>query len=360
MNAPTVIDVDGHVFEPDELWERHLPSAFHDRRPRIVRDERGTTRYEIEGRQIPPGVGVGAWVPEGIVEASVHRDGAIDPRLRLADMDVEGIDVAVLYGTASLGFWGITDRDLGRACCRAYNDWLAEYCSADPTRLKGTPALPLASLDDTLDEARRTVTELGFVSITVPCCVGPQNLDDPDLDPLWRLAEELDVPVGVHAGGPRFAHRRFVDAYATLHALEFAFDIMFAAATLVCGGVLERFRALRVLLLEAGAAWGPYLFERLDEHYEKRSDEMPGITKRPSEYLADGRLVVSCEAERHLGHALAGLGDHAVVFASDYPHWDAEFPNSVRAITSHPDLDEDQKAAVLGINAARVYGWTMR
>jgi uncharacterized protein len=357
VHTATVIDVDGHVFEPDHLWERHLPAAFHDRRPRIVRDERGTTRYEIEGRQIPPGTGVGAWVPEGIVEASVHRDGATDPQARLADMDVEGIDVAILYGTASLGFWGIEDRALGQACCRAYNDWLAEYCAEAPDRLKGTPALPLASVDDTLDEARRAVTELGFVSLTVPCCIGIQNLDAAELDPLWHLAEELDVPVGVHAGGPRFAHRRFVDSYATLHALEFAFDIMFAAATLVCGGVLERFTRLRILLLEAGAAWGPYLFERLDEHYEKRSAEMPGIDRPPSTYLADGRVVISCEAERHLGHALAGLGDQAVVFASDYPHWDAEFPNSVRAITDHADLDEAQKTAVLSTNAARVYGW---
>ena len=352
-----VIDADGHVFEPDELWERHLPAAFHDRRPRIVHDDRGTTRYEIEGRQIPPGTGTGAWVPEGIVEASVHRDGAIDPYRRLADMDVEGIDIAVLYGTASLGFWGIADRDLARACCRAYNDWLAEYCAADPARLKGTPALPLASIEDSLEEARRSVTELGFVSLTVPCCIGPQNLDAADLDPLWHLAEELDVPVGVHAGGPRFAHRRFVDSYATLHALEFAFDIMFAAATLVCGGVFERFHRLRVLLLEAGAAWGPYLFERLDEHYEKRSAEMPAISRPPSTYLADGRVVISCEAERHLDHALAGLGVHTVVFASDYPHWDAEFPDSVRNIAEHAGLDEHEKAAVLGENAARIYRW---
>ena len=195
------------------------------------------------------------------------------------------------------------------------------------------------------------------MSLTVPCCVGDRNLDHPDFDSLWRLAEELDVPVGVHAGGPRFAHRRFVDSYATLHALEFPFDIMFAAATLVCGGVLERFPALRVLLLEAGAGWGPYLFERLDEHHEKRPGEMPAIVKPPSEYLADGRLVVSCEAERHLDYALAGLGQHAVVYASDYPHWDAEFPDSVRAIADRADLDDAQKAAVLGGNAARIYGW---
>jgi predicted TIM-barrel fold metal-dependent hydrolase len=87
---------------------------------------------------------------------------------------------------------------------------------------------------------------------------------------------------------------------------------------------------------------------------------MPNISKPPSEYLADGRVVISCEAERHLAHALAGLGDHAVVFASDYPHWDAEFPNSVRAITDRTDLDDQQKDAILGANAARVYQWADR
>jgi hypothetical protein len=357
VGASRVIDVDGHVFEPDELWEQHLPPELHDRRPRLVRDDRGTTRYELEGHQIPPGTGVGAWVPEGIQEASVHRDGAIDPHLRLQDMDTEGIDVAILYGTASLGFWGIVEPELARGCCRAYNDWLAEYCAADPARLKGTPALPLGSLDDAVAEARRAVTELGFVSLTVPCCVGPRNLDDPGFDDLWRLAAELDVPVGVHAGGPRFAHRRFVDSYATLHALEFPFDIMFAAATLVCGGVVERWPTLRLLLLEAGAAWGPYLFDRLDEHYEKRPHEMPRISKPPSEYLLDGRVVISCEAERYLAHALDGLGSQTVVFASDYPHWDAEYPNSVRAIAERTDLDDRQKEAILGANAERIYGW---
>src|SRR6188508_637569 len=113
-----VVDVDGHVFEPDSLWEEFLPPELMDRRPRIVRDDRGTTRYEIEGNAIPPGSGVGAWVPEGIVEGSVHRDGAFDPKLRLVDMDEEGIDVAVLYGTVSLGFFAIRDRDLAVGCCR--------------------------------------------------------------------------------------------------------------------------------------------------------------------------------------------------------------------------------------------------
>ena len=357
MPATGVIDVDGHVFEPDALWEEHLPREFHDRRPRLVRDERGTTRYQLDGHLIPRGTGTGAWVPEGIMEASAQREGAIDPRARLADMDTEGIDIAVLYGAISLGLYALRDLDLSIACCRAYNDWLAAYCSADPTRLKGTPALPLRSIPDALDEARRCVRDLGFVSLTVPCAVGDRNPDDTENDPLYALAEELDVPVGFHAGGTRFAYGRFVDAYATLHALEFPYDIMFAAATLVCGGVLERFPRLRVLLLEAGSAWGPYMFERFDEHWEKRPQEMPHLTKSPSEYLTDGRLVVSCEGERHLPHALAGLGVQSVVFASDYPHWDSEFPDSVRRIADRGDLTDAEKAAVLEANARRVYGW---
>lgn len=351
-----VIDADGHVFEPDSLWEEHLDPVFLDRRPRLVHDERGTTRYELEGHLVPPGTGRGAWVPEGIREASLKREGGIDPAARLVDMDHEGIDVAVLYATAALGLYALSDLDLSIACCRAYNDWLATYCATAPDRLKGTPALPLRSVPDALDEARRAIGELGFVSITMPCAVFDRNPDDPEHDPLYALAEELNVPVGFHAGGPRFCYGRFVDSYATLHALEFAFDVMFAAATIVCGGVLERFPRLRVLLLEAGAAWGPYLFERLDEHYEKRPGEMK-ISQAPSAFLAEGRLVVSCEAERHLPHALRGLGAQSVVYASDYPHWDAEFPDTVRHIADRDDLTDEDKSAVLGANTARIYGW---
>jgi predicted TIM-barrel fold metal-dependent hydrolase len=85
---------------------------------------------------------------------------------------------------------------------------------------------------------------------------------------------------------------------------------------------------------------------------------MPAITKPPSEYLAEGRLVITCETERGLPHALAGLGDGCVAYASDYPHWDCEFPESVRAISERADLTDDQKNAVLGANAARILGWT--
>jgi uncharacterized protein len=352
-----VIDVDGHTFEPDELWEQYLPARFHDRRPRLVRDDRGTTRYLLEGRMIPPGTGRGAWVPEGMRESAVHREGAVDPKLRLEDMDVEGIDIAVLYGVVSLGFYAMTDRELCVAVCRAYNDWLADYCAADPSRLKGTPALPLAWIDDACAEAERCVRDLGFVSITAPCAVGERNADDPANFPLYELAESLDVPIGFHAGGGRFAYKNFVDSYAQLHALEFPFNIMFAMTTVVCGGVLERFKSLRVALLEAGVGWAPYYVERLDEHYEHRPDEMPNIVKPPSEYVAEGRLFISTEGEAGLPHVFSTLGTDLTVWASDYPHWDSDFPNGVDNVLSRDDLTNDQKRALFETNAKRLYGW---
>ena len=357
LDGYTVIDLDGHVFEPDSLWDEYLDPKYASRRPRLRIDDRNTTRYEIDGRLIPPGTGRGAWAPEGIMEATTHRDGGIDPKARLLDMDAEGIDEAVLYGAASLGFYAIDDADYATALCRAYHDWLHDYCATDPARLKGAAMLPMQSMPHALAEARRCVEELGFVSLTVPCSVGLRNPEDPENDPFYALAEELDVPIGFHAGGPRFAHDRFVDSYVQLHAIEFPFDIMFAVTNLLCGGVLERFTRLRVAMLEAGAGWAPFLIHRLDEHYEKRPGEMPHITMEPSMYLVDGRMVISCEAEPDLGHTIDRLGEHLVAYASDYPHWDCEFPDSVTKIIQRDDLSRDAKRMVLAGNAHRVlYG----
>jgi uncharacterized protein len=357
MTEHLVIDVDGHVFEPDELWERYLPSRFHAARPKLVLDDRDTTRYLLEGRMIPPGTGRGAWVPEGMRESTVHREGAVDPKLRLEDMDIEGIDVAVLYGAVSLGFYRIQDRELSIACCRAYNDWLHDYCQTNPDRLKGTPALPLEWIDDACAEAERSVKELGFVSLTVPSRNGDRNPDDPANFPLYELAESLDVPIGIHAGGCRFGHDMFVDSYAQLHAIEFPFNGMFAATTLVCGGVFERFRSLRIALLESGAGWVPFLFERLDEHYEYRPQEMPNITRLPSEYLSEGRLFVSTEGERGLPQIIDQAGSDWLVWASDYPHWDTEFPNSVTRVERRDDLSAADKRQLFESNPQRLLGW---
>ena len=349
-----VIDADGHVFEPDWIWERYLEPRFVDRRPQLVTDERGTTRYQLEGQLIPPGTGRGAWAPEGIQEASLHREGGVDPKMRLVDMDEEGIETAVLFGTFGLALW-IAPEDLSPALCRAYNDWMADYCATDAVRLKATVSLPLRSIEASVVEGRRAVTELSCVALTLPVNILGKNPDDPAIFPLYELAEELDVPITFHAGGGRFAEDRFTDAYATAHTVCFPMDILFGLTTVLCGGVLERFPKLRVAMLEAGCGFLPYYLERLDEHFEKRGGEMP-ITRPPSETFAEGRCLVSCEPEeKTLAFVTDAVGADKILYASDYPHWDCEFPNSVRAIAGRGELSDDVKRAILYENSRRLF-----
>ena len=293
--------------------------------------------------------------PEGIQEASLHREGGVDPKARLVDMDTEGIDTAVLYGTFGLALWLAEEPAFCAALCRAYNDWLADYCATDPPRLKGAVSLPLRSIPECLVEARRAVTELGFVALILPVNILGKNPDDPALFPLYELACELDVPVTFHAGGGRFAEDRFTDAYAIAHTVAFPMDILFGITTVLCGGVLERFPSLRVAFLEAGCGFLPYYLERLDEHFEKRPGEMP-IERAPSETFAAGNCFVSCEPEeKSLRFVTDSLGPGAIVYASDYPHWDCEFPGSVRAIAERDELSDDVKRAILGGNARRLF-----
>ena len=151
--------------------------------------------------------------------------------------------------------------------------------------------------------------------------------------------------------GGRFAEDRFTDAYAIAHTVCFPMDILFGLTTVLCGGVLERFPTLRVAMLEAGCGFLPYYLERLDEHFEKRGDEMP-ITRSPSETFAEGRCVLSCEPEeRSLAFVCDAVGPDKIVYASDYPHWDCEFPNSVRAISERSEIDSEVKRAILYENS---------
>ncbi|MEW6270063.1 MAG: amidohydrolase family protein, partial [Thermodesulfobacteriota bacterium] len=214
-----VIDIDGHVFEAADIWPRYLPREYHDAMPRIAKDRRGTDRFQLWGQLFPTPEGKGQWQPEGVTEAMCKRPGGVDPHARLADMDAEGVDVAVLYGTMALGFPHFPDPGLGMAIVRAYHDWLADYCAADRTRLFGVASLPMREhmIELSLAEARRCVEQLGFVSLMLGSNVAGQNADHPSYDPLYALAEELDVPVGVHIAAGLCGADRFTDQYALSH-----------------------------------------------------------------------------------------------------------------------------------------------
>ena len=120
--------------------------------------------------------------------------------------------------------------------------------------------------------------------------------------------------------------------------------------------MLDRFPSLRVALLEGGVGWVPFFMDRLDEHVEKLPRLAPSLSVEPNEHIKGGRLFFSCEPEEDLAYPVSKLGEDSIMYASDYAHWDCEFPNSVRAIAERDELTAAQKQKILRDNALRFYG----
>ncbi len=362
-HAGPIVDADGHVVEPEAAWAG-LPD---DQRPRIVADANGYEHVLVGGTEIlavPLGTlarpGSTFDDPSAFRPLAEAQPGGSDATARLADMDREGIDQAVLYPTIGLYFSLVEDPAGAVALARAYNDWLAAYCAADPLRLFGAALLPLQDPQAAARELGRAVTELGFVAgfVRPNPCAG-RSLPHPAYEPVWRAAEELDVPIGVHEGSsvnvPTLGADRPFNPLI-LHAVSHSFEAMLACAQLIAFGVLERHPGLRVAFLESSGGWAPFWLERLDEQAESFGGFCPELALRPSEYFAR-QCAISFEVDEATLPALAPfVGSERIVWGSDYPHHDATFPGAVDAIraTVAPCPTATQ-ARVLGLNARRLY-----
>lgn len=342
-----VIDADGHGGEPRD-WRERLPEAM---KPRLREYQDRLQRHFAN----LPGMGTAR---KG--DAFEQRAGMYDADERLKDMDLEGIDVAVLFPGGAGEEWAMLDREFAVALCRTLNDVRAEFCRREPRRLKSLAKLPLIDPAAAAVELRRAVTELGFVGMVTPQHVLDKNLDHASFDVVWAEAERLGVAVCVHGGGQAVDQvpigvQRF-SSRLEVHALTHPLGQMIAVDCFTVGGILHRFPRLRVGFMESGVGWVPYWLERLDEHWELMPEQAPAIDRRPSEYFKEGRAFVSCESdERGLPFAIQALGDGKIVYASDYYHWDCSFPDTVRQIVERGDVSQSSKTRILGENARALY-----
>src|SRR5258706_4389714 len=165
-----IIDADGHVLERDIPWADLLEAPYRDRAPRVVKDNRGFPFVMMEGKLTPKPVGKAcSFVGAPRSHHPQATTGMTDPVQRLKDMDLEGIDTAVLFGTSpflSLPF--VEDRDLASAVARVYNNWLASYCAADARRLKGVAAVAIQDPPEAMKELGRAVNDLNFLPSPAP------------------------------------------------------------------------------------------------------------------------------------------------------------------------------------------------
>jgi uncharacterized protein len=326
-----VIDSDGHVHENIDELRSHMDPQF---------------------RSYPLG---GGFVDRSVGGKYGQRSGKAD--IHVADLDVEGIDIAVLYTTSLLGTWALRNRPYAIALHRAYNEWLAEYCSYAPNRLKGVAVLPMVEPEEAARELERSVTQLGLIGAMVHTYVYNHQLADACYDDLYACAQQYDVPIAFHAQGSEIERFNRFDTFLAEHTVGHTIEQMCAAVQVIYGGIPEKFPRLRIAFLEGMVGWIPMVAERMDEEYEHRPFEAPLLTKPPSEYFKSDRIFFGAEPEewmiptvfRYLG------SDRTLVYSSDYPHWDGDFPNSTRDLAKRTDLTDENKRNLFGDNARRLY-----
>jgi len=369
MPVDLVIDADGHCSEPVDGLAAWMPAEYASAAPVSFRDRDGGTRWLIEGRLASKRGGLGSG-PNGPFAPQVvtSRDGMHDPQTRLRDMDEEGIDAAIIFGTpVALTVNGLSDKALAGAMCHAVNRWLVEeYLAADRRRLKGVGLIPC---QDPPQAARELdyLAQHGAVCAMLPTNVYGINMGDRRFDPIYAAAQEIGMPLAVHPQtghdgeygrwGVMGAGSERMEKYSYVHMTAFPFELMIALMHMIGEGVFDRFPRLKVAYMEGGAGWLPFWAERLDEHQEKLRPQWPDLKRRPSEIISSEQVVFTCEPEeRTLPTVLDQIGAQQVMYASDYAHWDCEFPNSVRMLNGIAGLRDDQKAQVFSRNAIRFFG----
>lgn len=368
-----VIDADSHVLEPADLWETRLDPEYRDRGVRI-HEVNGIETLEIGGSVVMMGTLAGLGGVDTIPRAKLfdgtmrYIDGcppaSYDASARLALYDEWGVDAGIVFPTIGILPFLTDDMPLLSAMNTAYNRWQVDFAHDGAGRIVPIATLNLRDRDAAIAELDRCIGA-GFKGVFMP----PEPIDgrlpgDPWFDPLWARCAEAGLPLCFHVvvrftgGGRPFGD--WLDAGAGMlfgFSLGSTAQLIPAIAHMALSGVFDRHPSLKVVSVEAGCGWAPYLMDRLDEKHHVIGGLNPApTTQKPSEYLRTNVWYVAEPEEWTIGAVLDLVGEDRVLWGSDYPHIDStlEAPNQIRA--SIADLSPARQRAVLGDNAARVFG----
>jgi len=376
---PEVIDSDGHVIEPDVVWREYADPEYREVLdcPGGYVQAIGISRAYPDAARLPlgPESGEGEWARAAEEEATswdeesrhkMMRPGGYDPVARLADMDADGIDVAVLYPTAMLTW--IEEPDLFGAACRAYNNWLYDYCAADPNRLYPVALVPLQDPDAAIGEMERATEHLGAKAVMIRPApyIAELKLNHPVYDGFWAAAASAGVPIGVHPSphgdmanscrllGLADGVTNPMEGLALRQGLTNAFDLQMAVAYFTLGGICERHPDLRVAFLEGTGGWIVPMLQRFDHQFEIFGS--PDQTTRPSEVFARQCMVSFDPDEVALPFTAEHLGAGKILWASDYPHPDAKIPGVVEELfDAVKALPDESRRQIVGETARAFY-----
>lgn len=369
LNHYLVISADCHAELPTEQYRPYVDPEFRDEFDRYL----GERAESMAAGGISDAAFAEAWFEEngeGIA-------GGWDVARRDKELDGDGVAGEVIFpdadavtGVAGAPFGaglGVTgDLDPGRAMAgaRAHNRWVAELCSHSPERRAGVAVVPiLADIDAAVAEITRAAESGLRGGILIPATWGSfAPYHDRRYDPVWAACQDLSMPVHTHSGpAPREDYGEHLGIYTTEVRWWGTRPLWFA----IWSGVFERFPRLRWGATECGAFWASDLLWLMDTRFlrehsaKKMSRAMEGsLTMPPSAYFDRNCFIGATTIERRELVRRYEIGVGNLLWGNDFPHPEGTWPHTAAWLRrSFHDIPEAETAAILGANAADVYGF---
>ena len=340
-----LVSIDDHLIEPPDMFERHIPTRFRDRAPRIVRSADGIDRWLYLGTETGS-VGLNAvaswpreeWSFDPVGYAEM-RPGAYDSRERVRDMDANGVLTSMCFPTfpgfngMNLARSGAADPELSNAVVSAYNDWhIDEWAGEHPGRFIPLAIGPLHDFDALVAEIHRVAAK-GCTAISLPETpygVGLPSFFGDDWDPVLTALCDEDMAICMHIGGA-FGLIQHPEGAPPDHLIMLAPQLSALTANdLIISGTFRRFPTLKVALSEGGIGWIPFYLDRLDRHVDNQrwtGLDIDGKGGLPTDMFREhflGCFITDPSSLRLVDR----IGEDVVAWECDYPHSDSTWPDS--------------------------------
>jgi len=364
-----VYSSDSHVIEPPDLWTSRMDANWRDRAPRIValadtdiwvvdRD----TRLAVVGIQDQAGFrfeGPGRISKKARMNALAHGEAGWTPSLYVEGLDADGVSGALLYPSTAIQAYRCVEGPLLAALARTYNDWIIEFCSADPGRLR---AVAMIAVDDpavAVAEMTR-MAGLGAAALLLPVFPRyPTTYDQPQYAPVWAAAADIGLPVVFHLGSNQRARHGEPPLDLIVHSTK-DIHVQRSIGILVLSGLFGRHPRLRVGAIEFGASWAGPLMHRLDAVYargQRQLDHQLPEGELPSHHFRRN-VFLSFQDDRACIPMRHTLGVENLHWGNDYPHAESTYPRSHEFLAAHFDgIPVEEAAAIAGGNAISAYGF---
>jgi predicted TIM-barrel fold metal-dependent hydrolase len=272
-------------------------------------------------------------------------------------MDAMGVDIACMFPTPMLNIVNCPRIEVEVQLARAYNRWLCDQVLAEDPRIKSMLYLPFNDPVASLKMVEEFGDKPGVIGFMV-VATHHRSVHDNAYMKLYGAMQERNLPLAFHAAYTWSDHTlSLTNRFMAVHALGFTWCNMLHMTNWLVNGLPERFPKLKVIWIESGLAWVPFLMQRLDNEYMMRTSDAPLLKKKPSDYMRDMyyttqpmELVDNMEM-LELTFKMMNANTQ-LLYSSDYPHWDMDLPSTIYDL---PFLDLAAKKAILGENSCRLF-----